>query len=297
VMASVKAMVLPVARALDSLAEEFGLRADQVGQLLAWFMEKPMAGTKARTWAFWACILVLSVPGTVWGQQEQTQLPGYTGSQIAPDVSQGPPPDQPALQQRNPRYRIQPADGLTISFPLSPEFDQPSGCTTTVACSVMVQPDGYISVKGAGSLYVQGMSVPEVEEALTKAYSGILHNPIIHVDLVDFQKPFFLVSGQVGKPGEYDLRHDTTVSEAIAMAGGFAPTAKTQVFLFHRVSTGWVEVKKLDLKDILHGKNANEDAQLSPGDMIFVPEKFITNFRKYVPYAISGTAGTYIVPN
>jgi polysaccharide export outer membrane protein len=202
----------------------------------------------------------------------------------------------PALEARNPRYKVQPDDGLLISFPLSPEFNQPSGCTTTTSCSVVVQPDGYINLEGAGSLYVQGMTVPEIVQALTKAYSGILHDPIINVNLVDFQKPFFIVSGQVGKPGQYDLRHDTTVSEAIAIAGGFAPTAKTQVFLFHRVSSDWVEVKKLSLKDILHGKNANEDAQLLPGDMIFVPEKFIANFRKYVPYSISGTAGSYIAP-
>jgi polysaccharide biosynthesis/export protein len=202
----------------------------------------------------------------------------------------------PTLQPRNPRYKVQPDDGLLISFPLSPEFNQPSGCTTTTSCSVVVQPDGYIDLEGAGSLYVQGMTVPEVVQALKKAYSGILHDPIINVNLVDFQKPFFIVSGQVGKPGQYDLRHDTTVSEAIAIAGGFAPTAKTQVFLFHRVSSDWVEVKKLSLKDILHGKNANEDAQLLPGDMIFVPEKFITNFRKYVPYSIGGSAGSYIAP-
>jgi polysaccharide biosynthesis/export protein len=205
-------------------------------------------------------------------------------------------PDRPVLQQRNPRYRLQPSDGLLISFPLSPEFDQPSHCTQT-NCAVTVQPDGYIDVQGAGSIHVQGLTVPEVVEALKKAYVGVLHEPIIQVTLVDFQRPFFLVSGQVGKPGQYDLRHDTTVSEAIAIAGGFEPTAKTQVFLFHRISSGWVEVKKLSLKDILHGKNVNEDVQVASGDMLFVPEKFISTFRKYVPYSITGTAGSYIVPN
>jgi polysaccharide biosynthesis/export protein len=88
------------------------------------------------------------------------------------------------------------------------------------------------------------------------------------------------------------LRHDTTVTEAIALAGGFLPTAKTQVFVYHRVSTSWMEVKKMNLKDILNGKNANEDIQMQPGDMIFVPEKFIANFRKYVPY----TVGVYANP-
>jgi len=136
------------------------------------------------------------------------------------------------------------------------------------------------------------MTIPQVIEALKEAYAKILHEPIIDVDLTDFQKPFFIVSGQVGKPGQYDLRYDTTVSEAIAVAGGFTPQAKTQVFLYHRISDGWVEVKKLNLKDILNGKNVNEDAVMKPGDMIFVPEKFITNFRKYVPYSF----GMYLSP-
>jgi len=143
-----------------------------------------------------------------------------------------------------------------------------------------------------GGVYVQDLTVPEVAEALKKAYGAILHDPIIDVDLVDFQKPYFLVQGQVGKPGEYELRRDTTVSEGIAMAGGFASTARTQVFLLHRVSPGWVEVKKLDVKDILNGKKTNEDAYLASGDMIVVPEKFITKFRKYVPYGIGTSVGT-----
>jgi protein involved in polysaccharide export with SLBB domain len=243
--------------------------------------------------------LLLSATATVVAQGSPSAPSSAADVAQVAQQSVGAPvdPDRPALEHRNPRYKLQPDDGLVISFPLSPEFDQPSHCLQTTTCSVMVQPDGYINVEGAGSIYVKGMTVPEVVEALKKAYSGILHDPIIHVDLIEFQKPYFLVSGQVGKPGQYDLRHDTTVSEAIAIAGGFAPTAKTQIFLFHRISSGWVEVKKLNLKDILNGKNANEDVQMSSGDMLFVPEKFITNFRKYVPYSLSATAGSYIAPN
>jgi hypothetical protein len=43
------------------------------------------------------------------------------------------------------------------------------------------------------------------------------------------------------------------------MAGAFAPTAKTQAFLCHRVSNNWVEVNELKLNDIMHGTNVNED--------------------------------------
>jgi polysaccharide biosynthesis/export protein len=88
------------------------------------------------------------------------------------------------------------------------------------------------------------------------------------------------------------LRNDITVTEAIAVAGGFTPQAKTQVFLYRRVSPGWVQVRRLNLKEILNGKNVNEDARMQEGDMVFVPEKFITNFRKYVPYSV----GMYLNP-
>ena len=187
--------------------------------------------------------------------------------------------DRPALQQRYPRYQVTRSDVLALSFPLSPEFNR----------NVTVQPDGYINLQGTRSVYVQGMTVPEIVTALKKAYANVLRDPIIDVDLVDFQRPFFIAGGQVSKPGQYELRHDTTVSQAIAMAGGIVSGGKTQIFLYHRASPDWVEVKKLNLKDIYHGKNANEDAQLQPGDTIFVPEKFITVFRKYIPYSV-GTA-------
>jgi polysaccharide biosynthesis/export protein len=229
-------------------------------------------------------VLLTGVPASLWGQNDAAPGP-ETSANATGAPSKHSSSDQPVLQQRYPRYKVQPTDVLSLTFPLSPEFNQ---------TTVNVQPDGYINLLIADSVYVKGKTVPEITQVVKKAYLGTLHDPIIEVDLVDFQKPFFLVSGQVGKPGQFDLLHDTTVSEAIAIAGGFAPTAKTQVFLFHRVSNNWVEVKKLSLKDILHGKNANEDAQLASGDMIFVPEKFITNFRKYVPYAISGSAGTYL---
>jgi polysaccharide export outer membrane protein len=186
------------------------------------------------------------------------------------------------LQQRYPRYAIQRSDVLLVSFPLTPEFNQ----------TVTVQPDGYVNLQSAVSVHVQGLTVPEMITAVQNAYSHVLHNPQVNVDLVDFQKPFFTVSGQVGKPGQYELRADITVAEALAVAGGMTPTAKTQVFLFHRTSKDWFEVREVNMKEILHGKNVNEDATLQPGDMIYVPEKFIANFRKYVPYSLN--AGGYI---
>jgi polysaccharide export outer membrane protein len=220
-------------------------------------------------------ILLAATSLSVSAQQNSavSALAGPVAASTAGNVL--PSDDRPALQQRNPRYRVQRDDILNIWFALSPELNQ----------TVTIQPDGYINLQSAGSAYVLGMTVPEVVAAVKKAYANILHDPIVDVDLKDFQKPFFVALGQVGKPGQYDLRYDMTVTEAIGVAGGFSPGAKTQVLLYHRVSNEWAEVKLLNVKQILNGKNINEDAHLMPGDMIFVPEKFITKFRKYVPYS------------
>ena len=182
----------------------------------------------------------------------------------------------PTLQERHPRYQVQPKDVLAISFPLSPEINQ----------TVTVQPDGFIALANLGSVYIQGQTTPQIVDTLTKAYAKILHDPIIAVDLTNFQTPQFTISGHVAKPGQYELRSDTTVLQAIAVGGGFLSNAKTRVFLFHPVSSDWAEVKKLNLNGPMHGKDLDEDVHLRPGDMIFVPdEKFIANFRRYVPYS------------
>jgi polysaccharide export outer membrane protein len=226
------------------------------------------------------CSALLSTAMIALGQNATSPAPNIdpaaaTGSQS----SQG---TRPHLEDRYPRYAIQREDVLAISFPLSPELNQ----------TVTVQPDGFITLQSAGSLHIQGITVPQAVDAIKAEYAGILHDPIVNIDLQDFQKPFFTVSGQVGKPGQYELRSDITVAEAIAVAGGLAPTARQQAFLFHRENDQWYHVEKLNLKDVFNGKKANEDAILKPSDMIFVPENNITKFRKYVPYGVN--AGSYL---
>lgn len=150
-------------------------------------------------------ILLTSASSGLWGQQHNA-VSVATGSVADPASGNSHPgDDRPALQQRNPRYQVQRDDVLIISFALSPELNQ----------TVTIQPDGYINLQNAGSVYVQGMTVPDVVAAIKKTYANTLHDPIIDVDLKDFQKPYFVAFGQVGKPGQYDLRYDMTLSEAI----------------------------------------------------------------------------------
>jgi polysaccharide export outer membrane protein len=179
----------------------------------------------------------------------------------------------PQTPQPNSRYLVKVDDSVALTFPMTPEFNQ----------ILIVQPDGFINPGGAASLHVEGLTVPQVADAVKDAYAHVLHNPVVLVDLKDFQQPIFSVLGQVGKPGQYPLRYDTTIAEAIALGGGMLPTGKTQVFLLRRTSTDQMQVHQYKV-DFTGNHQSNEMPRLRPGDIVFVPEKAIVKFRKYVPY-------------
>lgn len=96
------------------------------------------------------------------------------------------------FQERNPRYGLRKGDSFDVDFAFSPEFNQ----------TVVVQPDGYITLRGAGTMHVEGQTVPELTETIwkshsearkschraemrvlahKKAYANILHNPVVTV--------------------------------------------------------------------------------------------------------------------
>src|SRR5450755_3213788 len=184
------------------------------------------------------------------------------------------------FQQRYPRYKLESGDQFDVSFELSPEFNQ----------TVTVQPDGYITLRGAGDVHVAGQTVPELTETLRRAYGKILIAPLISVVLKDFEKPYFIADGQVGKPGKYELRGNTTLTQAIAMAGGFQDTAKhSQVLLFRRVNSDWVSAKIINVKQMQRKGNLHEDPYLHPGDMVFVPKNRFSKIRPFLPSASMGT--------
>jgi polysaccharide export outer membrane protein len=116
-----------------------------------------------------------------------------------------------------------------------------------------------------------------------KAYQGYLHEPQAAVALKEFEHPYFVVGGEVGKPGKYELRSDTTVAEAVEIAGGFTPQSKhSQVVLFRRVNDDLVEARLLNLKKMLNQSKLKEDAHLRPGDMVFVPQNTISKIARFV---------------
>lgn len=176
--------------------------------------------------------------------------------------------------ERHPLYRLSKSDSVDVNFTFSPDFNQ----------TVTVQPDGFVALKGAGTLWVEGFTVPQMQLAVSNAYRSFLHDPEVTISLKDFDKPYFLASGEVGRPGKYELRGDLTVGEAVAIAGGFTQQARhSQVVVFRRMSPDVAESHVIDVKRMLDSRDVREDMHLQPGDFIFVPQSRISKIRKFVP--------------
>jgi polysaccharide biosynthesis/export protein len=187
----------------------------------------------------------------------------------------------PALTgARHPLYRLHTSDVLEIKFTFSPEFDQ----------SATVLPDGFLSLKTGGAIFAEGLTISELRDLVRDAYTPTLRDPEVSVMLKDFERPFFVAGGQVGHPGKYELRSPTTVAEAVAIAGGFTEQSKhSQVVVFRKINDGVVEAHVLNVKSMLASRNLEEDLQLQPGDMLFVPQNRISKIRKFLPVSSLST--------
>jgi polysaccharide biosynthesis/export protein len=204
-------------------------------------------------------------------QEVAAHAPALTDSSV---TSAPPAAAVPGFQERHPRYRLRKGDSFELDFAMTPDFNQ----------TIAVQPDGFITLKAVGSVFVEGQNVPELTETLKTAYAKVLHNPVIAISLKDFEKPYFIASGQVNRPGKYDLRSDLTVTEAVAIAGGFDEKSKhSQVVLFHPMPGGGFQAKLINVKKLLATRDLSEDVQLQPGDMLYVPQNTLSKIRPYLP--------------
>jgi len=217
-------------------------------------------------WAFGQNSQPAASAGNVSPSSSNTQ-PSNASSNTSSDMPRG-------FQDRYPRYQIRPGDSFDLNFEYTPELNQ----------TVAVQPDGFVTLREIGDVQVAGLTVPELTHRLTTSYAKQLHDPMIAVILKDFDKPYFIANGQVSKPGKYELRADTTLTEGIAIAGGFVESSKhSQVVLFRRSANDMYEAKLIDVKKMMSSHDLREDEHLRPGDMIWVPQNKLSKIKKFLP--------------
>ena len=189
-----------------------------------------------------------------------------------------------AALAQSPRYRLQPSDVLDLRYRYTPEFNE----------TMTIQPDGFVVLTLVGDLKLEGLTLDQAREAISEKVSTRLRDPEVSLTLKDFQKPYFVVAGQVGHPGKFEMRGRVTAVEAITVAGGFTEKSKhSQVILYRRISPDLAEAKLLDMKSIMTASGMREDPELRPGDFLVVPQNAISKIERFVKW---GSFGIYYNP-
>lgn len=217
-----------------------------------------------------AAALLILLPGVAF-----FRTPAYAAQAARPPASAGEALAAPAAPEA--WYRLRPGDTLEITFRFTPEFNQ----------SAVIRPDGFLTLQGPGEVAAAGLTVAEFTRVVAAAYVRTLRDPVLAVTLKDFERPYFLVGGEVQHPGKYELRTRITVREAVTIAGGLKPSGReSQVVLFRRDPSG-TAVRTIDMRRIFEGR-LEDDLPLEPGDMLYVPRSVLAKIERFIPFPSFG---------
>jgi polysaccharide export outer membrane protein len=221
------------------------------------------------------CLSQRMVVEVAAGQSEPlAATQSVNGEHPSPQIGASGTPVPALTGERRPLYRLRKSDVIELDFTFSPEFNQ----------TVSVQPDGCITLRGIPQIYAEGLTIPALAGQVREAYASTLNDPEVTAVLKDFDKPYFTAGGEVGHPGKYELRDDTTLTEAITIAGGFTSASKhSQVVLFRKVNDDFLESHLVNVKDMLRARKLGEDTHLRAGDFVYVPKNAISKIRQYMP--------------
>lgn len=159
-------------------------------------------------------------------------------------------------------YIVGEADVLRINVWKQPEISQPS---------VVVRPDGMVSVPLVGELKVAGMTPVQIEAALVEKLRLYVNEPRVTVTVAEVGSKTVYVTGEVQHPGVYPLIGPVDVLQIIAKAGGVTPYAhRRSVFVLRQIQ-GKKQKLPVNYNQIFHGKSPEQNISLEPGDTVVVP--------------------------
>ncbi|MCA9134263.1 MAG: polysaccharide biosynthesis/export family protein, partial [Planctomycetales bacterium] len=157
-----------------------------------------------------------------------------------------------------------------------------------------VHPDGTLRLPKLGPICVQGMTLNEIKREVNLRYqeivAGLEVEPVLDVEA----QHFVFVYGQVGQPGRFQLQGPTSVTQALAMAGGAVVGGNTREIVIFRRAEDWrLIATRVDLRGAHLGKvpTPADEIWLRDNDLIIVPPTPIRRFDNFVSQVF--TQGVY----
>ena len=175
-------------------------------------------------------------------------------------------------------YQISSGDSLKVEFVYNEELNR----------TVLVRPDGYISLPFIPDVQVTEKTIPETRALLADRYKGILKQPVISVSLETAGSFKVYVGGEVVNPGVFALYDGVTALRAVAMAGGAKRSAKlASVVVIRDQGTRTPQYLILDLKSSVAKLDGKQDLRLHAKDMVILPKTWVANANDFVDQYIN----------
>jgi len=141
-----------------------------------------------------------------------------------------------------------------------------------VSRSVPVRSDGKISLPLVGEVTAAGETPKKLEVEIGKRLQNYISEPEVTVIVQEIKSQKVNILGQVSKPGSYPLTNTMTVLDAIALAGGFRDFAKQKgIYVLRQTADGNQVRLPFNYKEVIKGKNANQNVTLEPRDTVVIP--------------------------
>jgi polysaccharide biosynthesis/export protein len=141
-----------------------------------------------------------------------------------------------------------------------------------VSKTVPVRSDGKISLPLAGEVQASGETPLQLEKILAGKLQSFISEPEVTVIVTQINSQKFNILGQVAKAGTFPLTSSLTVLDAIALAGGFRDFAKQKsIYILRKDPNGGELRLPFNYKDVIKGKNMEQNIRVQPGDTIVVP--------------------------
>lgn len=165
-----------------------------------------------------------------------------------------------------------------------------------LSSKVRVNRQGYITMPLIGSVQVAGYNITEVERLIEQhLQEEYLQDPHVAVFIEEFASQRITVAGYVAKPGVFAMQGQTTLLQAIAMAGGVSEIADTdQIFVFRNPYGDKRSVLEFNLDDIEDGKVV--DPLLRGTDMVVVDSSSGRKLLRDVTGTLRGFVGFGTLP-
>ena len=160
-------------------------------------------------------------------------------------------------------YRIGPEDVVEISVWKNQDL----------SLTVAVRPDGMISMPLLGDIQASGTTPTELQESIRARLKEYMGDPTVSVIVREIQSQAFFILGEVNRPGKFPLKSETTILQAVSIAGGFSQWAEKDRMIILRKDPGRPEEGRITVryKQIVSGKVPNANILLKPGDTVIIP--------------------------